>query len=78
MSNRPGPERDVYVAWQVKHGHRPDGWWFVVEIPGQLFVRDLAQRHPTGPGCEPAHRWRARPHGRRAHPASVRPIQMQR
>jgi hypothetical protein len=35
MSNRPGPEREVYVAWQVKHGHRPDGWWFVVEIPGR-------------------------------------------
>jgi hypothetical protein len=35
MSNRPGPEREVYVAWQVKHGHRPDGWWFVVEVPGR-------------------------------------------
>jgi hypothetical protein len=26
---------EVYVAWQVTHGRRADGWWFVVEIPGQ-------------------------------------------
>ena len=29
---RPG-ER-LSVAWQVSHGRRPDGWWFVVEVPG--------------------------------------------
>jgi hypothetical protein len=34
--------REVYVAYQVKHGKRADGWWFVVEIPGQ-------QREEHGP-----------------------------
>jgi hypothetical protein len=28
------PEQ-LSVAWQVRHGQRSDGWWFVVEIPGQ-------------------------------------------
>jgi hypothetical protein len=30
-----GPTRGVYVAYQVTHGHRPDGWWYAVEIPGR-------------------------------------------
>jgi hypothetical protein len=30
---RPG-ER-LFVAWQVSHGRRPDGWWFAVEVPGR-------------------------------------------
>jgi hypothetical protein len=25
----------IDVAWQVSHGQRPDGWWFVVEVPGR-------------------------------------------
>jgi hypothetical protein len=27
--------REVYVAYQVTHGHRPDGWWFMVDIAGR-------------------------------------------
>jgi len=27
--------RQVVVAYSIKHGQRPDGWWFVVEIPGR-------------------------------------------
>jgi hypothetical protein len=30
---RPG-ER-LWVAWQVRHGRRSDGWWFAVEVPGR-------------------------------------------
>jgi hypothetical protein len=30
-----GQERQVVVAYQVRHGRRADGWWFVVEIPGR-------------------------------------------
>jgi hypothetical protein len=29
------PGQRVEVAWQVRHGHRPDGWWFAVEVPGR-------------------------------------------
>jgi hypothetical protein len=28
-------ERQVYVAYQVTHGRRPDGWWYAVEIGGR-------------------------------------------
>jgi len=28
-------ERQVQVAYQVTHGRRPDGWWYVVEVPGR-------------------------------------------
>jgi hypothetical protein len=34
--------REVYVAYQMQHGKRADGWWFVVEISGQ-------QREEHGP-----------------------------
>ncbi len=27
--------RQVVVAYSIKHGQRPDGCWFVVEIPGR-------------------------------------------
>lgn len=27
--------RQVVVAYSITHGQRPDGWWFVVEIPGR-------------------------------------------
>jgi hypothetical protein len=23
------------VVWQVRHGRRPDGWWFAVQVPGR-------------------------------------------
>lgn len=26
---------EIYVAWQIKHGRRSDGWWFVVEAAGR-------------------------------------------
>jgi hypothetical protein len=29
------PEEWLSVAWQVRHGRRPDGWWFTVEVPGR-------------------------------------------
>jgi hypothetical protein len=29
------PEEHVDVAWQVRHGRRPDGWWFAVEGTGR-------------------------------------------
>ena len=29
------PEQRLAVAWQVSHGRRPDGWWFVVVVPGR-------------------------------------------
>ncbi len=29
------PQERVAVAWQVRHGQRPDGWWFAVEVPGR-------------------------------------------
>jgi hypothetical protein len=29
------PEERVSMAWQVRHGRRADGWWFVVEVPGR-------------------------------------------
>jgi hypothetical protein len=29
------PEERLEVAWQVRHGQRPDGWWFAVEVPGR-------------------------------------------
>ena len=29
------PEQRFSVAWQVRHGRRADGWWFVVEVPGR-------------------------------------------
>jgi hypothetical protein len=32
MSN---DRREVYVAYQVTHGRRLDGWWFAVDIPGR-------------------------------------------
>jgi hypothetical protein len=31
---RQRPSQRIEVAWQVSHGQRPDGWWFVVEAPG--------------------------------------------
>jgi hypothetical protein len=34
--------RQIVVAYTITHGHRPDGWWFVVEIPG-------LQREEHGP-----------------------------
>jgi hypothetical protein len=43
------------------------------EVPPKV-PEDLAQRPPTGPGGEPAPRRLARPPGRLAHPASVRPM----
>ncbi len=27
--------RQVVVAYSIKHGQRPDGWWYTVEIPGR-------------------------------------------
>jgi hypothetical protein len=29
------PEEYLYVAWQIRHGQRPDGWWFSVDVPGR-------------------------------------------
>jgi len=29
------PAERLAVAWQVRHGQRPDGWWFTVEVPGR-------------------------------------------
>lgn len=26
--------QEIYVAYQVTHGQRSDGWWFTVDIPG--------------------------------------------
>jgi hypothetical protein len=31
----PGEPAQVVVAYQITHGRRGDGWWFVVEIPGR-------------------------------------------
>ena len=39
---------------------------------------DLAQRHPTCPGCAPAHLLLERPQGLLAHPASIRPMPRER
>jgi hypothetical protein len=51
-------ERQVVVAYQVTHGHRPDGWWFTVEIPGR-------QREEHGPLQQRGRdaRRQDRPHG---------------
>jgi hypothetical protein len=32
---RGGAGGRLEVAWQVRHGQRPDGWWFAVEVPGR-------------------------------------------
>jgi hypothetical protein len=32
MSNH---ERQVYVAYSIKHGQRADGWWFEVQVAGR-------------------------------------------
>jgi hypothetical protein len=34
LGRRSSVER-MALAWSVCHGWRPDGWWFVVEVPGQ-------------------------------------------
>jgi hypothetical protein len=26
---------ELYVAWQVRHGRRSDGWWFAVDVAGR-------------------------------------------
>jgi hypothetical protein len=35
LESEPRPDEPLYVAWQVSHGRRPDGWWFAVEVPGR-------------------------------------------
>jgi hypothetical protein len=35
LEQEPHEHRQVVVAYQIKHGQRADGWWFVVEIPGR-------------------------------------------
>jgi hypothetical protein len=32
---RRSSDEGLSVAWSVRHGRRPDGWWFVVEVPGR-------------------------------------------
>jgi hypothetical protein len=29
------PDQELRVAWQIRHGQRPDGWWFALEVPGR-------------------------------------------
>jgi hypothetical protein len=29
------PEESLDIAWQIRHGRRPDGWWFAVDVLGR-------------------------------------------
>jgi hypothetical protein len=29
------PGQELYVTWQLRHGQRPDGWWFALDVSGQ-------------------------------------------